>query len=113
MSIESPGATPRSRGALRGATRLFNPLVLLLAGTRFLPLYGVIEHHGRRSGKTFRTPVVVRPTVRRLRRADALGRGHRLVPQRARGRRMRHPLERPRLPAGAARAHRRPGRGRS
>jgi deazaflavin-dependent oxidoreductase (nitroreductase family) len=33
-----------------------------LAGTRFLPLYGVIEHRGRRSGKLFRTPVVVQPT---------------------------------------------------
>ena len=27
-----------------------------------MPLYGVIEHHGRRSGKTYHTPVVVRPT---------------------------------------------------
>jgi deazaflavin-dependent oxidoreductase (nitroreductase family) len=33
-----------------------------LAGTRFFPLYGVLEHRGRRSGKVFRTPVVVRPT---------------------------------------------------
>jgi deazaflavin-dependent oxidoreductase (nitroreductase family) len=37
-------------------------LALLLAGTRFLPLYGVIEHRGRHTGKPFRTPVVVRPT---------------------------------------------------
>jgi deazaflavin-dependent oxidoreductase (nitroreductase family) len=44
------------------ATRAFNRLVLLLAGTRFLPLYGVITHRGRRSGKVYRTPVVVRPT---------------------------------------------------
>jgi len=43
------------------ATRLFNPISMLLAGTRFLPLYGVLEHRGRRSGKIFRTPVVVRP----------------------------------------------------
>jgi deazaflavin-dependent oxidoreductase (nitroreductase family) len=35
---------------------------MLLAGTRLLPLYGVIHHRGRRSGKAFRTPVVVRPT---------------------------------------------------
>ena len=35
---------------------------MLLAGTRIFPLYGVIEHRGRRSGKLFRTPVVVRPT---------------------------------------------------
>jgi deazaflavin-dependent oxidoreductase (nitroreductase family) len=33
-----------------------------LAGTPFLPLYGVIEHRGRRTGTPFRTPVVVRPT---------------------------------------------------
>ena len=45
------------------ATRLFNPLARLRAGTRILRLYGVLEHRGRRSGKLFRTPVVVRPTV--------------------------------------------------
>jgi deazaflavin-dependent oxidoreductase (nitroreductase family) len=45
------------------ASRLFNPLALSLAGTRLLPLYGVVEHRGRRSGKTYRTPVVVRPTA--------------------------------------------------
>jgi deazaflavin-dependent oxidoreductase (nitroreductase family) len=45
-----------------GAARLVNPLVSKLAGTRLLPLYGVIAHHGRRSGKLFHTPVVVRPT---------------------------------------------------
>jgi deazaflavin-dependent oxidoreductase (nitroreductase family) len=37
-------------------------VVLLLAGTRVLPLYGVLKHRGRRSGKAFGTPVVVRPT---------------------------------------------------
>jgi deazaflavin-dependent oxidoreductase (nitroreductase family) len=41
---------------------LFNPVAMLLAGTRVFPLYGVLEHRGRRSGKVFRTPVVVRPT---------------------------------------------------
>jgi deazaflavin-dependent oxidoreductase (nitroreductase family) len=40
--------------------RLVNPLVLKLAGTRKFSLYGVIEHRGRRSGKVYRTPVVVR-----------------------------------------------------
>jgi deazaflavin-dependent oxidoreductase (nitroreductase family) len=53
---------PRSYAAVRTAARVLNPLVLSLAGTRLLPLYGVIEHHGRRSGKAYRTPVVVRPT---------------------------------------------------
>ena len=62
MSIANTASTPRAKSKMLGATRLFNPLVLRLAGTRLLPLYGVIEHRGRRSGKAFRTPVVVRPT---------------------------------------------------
>jgi deazaflavin-dependent oxidoreductase (nitroreductase family) len=53
--------TPAPRPVLNLA-RLFNRIVLLLAGTRLMPLYGVITHRGRRSGKIFRTPVVVRPT---------------------------------------------------
>jgi deazaflavin-dependent oxidoreductase (nitroreductase family) len=53
--------TTRQTGVLNLA-RLVNPLVLLLAGTRLLPLYGVLQHQGRRSGKLFSTPVVVRPT---------------------------------------------------
>jgi deazaflavin-dependent oxidoreductase (nitroreductase family) len=48
-------------GFLR-ATKVFNKLVLPLAGTRVMPLYGILEHRGRRSGKTYRTPVVVRST---------------------------------------------------
>ena len=63
MSISRSSSSPRlGRSLLRSAIRPFNRLVLLLAGTRFLPLYGVITHHGRRSGKLYRTPVVVRPT---------------------------------------------------
>jgi deazaflavin-dependent oxidoreductase (nitroreductase family) len=61
MSTPTTVSKPRSRAALLGATRLFNPVVLLLAGTPLLPLYGVLQHRGRRSGKAFRTPVVVRP----------------------------------------------------
>lgn len=51
----------RRNGLVRALTPIFNPVAMLLAGTRLLPLYGVIEHRGRRSGKLFRTPVVVRP----------------------------------------------------
>jgi deazaflavin-dependent oxidoreductase (nitroreductase family) len=53
----------RSRAAPRLGTRLFNPIALRLAGTRLLPLWAVLEHRGRRTGKSFRTPIVVRPTV--------------------------------------------------
>ena len=51
-----PPAAPRT------AIRLFNPIALRLAGTRLLPLWAIIEHRGRRTGKPFRTPVVVRRT---------------------------------------------------
>jgi hydroxylaminobenzene mutase len=61
LRIVAP-STPRSHYAVRSAARVFNPLVLSVAGTRLLPLYGIIEHHGRRSGTAYRTPVVVRPT---------------------------------------------------
>jgi deazaflavin-dependent oxidoreductase (nitroreductase family) len=45
-----------------GMARFVNLLVLKLAGRRLLPLYGVIEHRGRRSGKAYRTPVYMEPT---------------------------------------------------
>jgi deazaflavin-dependent oxidoreductase (nitroreductase family) len=67
MSTASTASSPTTggggaRGAVRLSTRVFNPVAMLLAGTPLLPLYGVISHRGRRSGKLFRTPVVVRPT---------------------------------------------------
>ena len=46
-----------------GPARVFNWLVLRFAGTRYFPLYGVVEHRGRRSGRSFHTPVVVRPVA--------------------------------------------------
>jgi deazaflavin-dependent oxidoreductase (nitroreductase family) len=62
MSVAQPVSSQPPRRAMLGATRMFNRFSMLLAGTRLLPLYGVLVHRGRRSGKTFRTPVVVRPT---------------------------------------------------
>jgi deazaflavin-dependent oxidoreductase (nitroreductase family) len=62
MTTQSLTSNRKPRNAMFAATRIFNPLVMRLAGTRLLPLYGVITHRGRRSGKLFHTPVVVRPT---------------------------------------------------
>jgi deazaflavin-dependent oxidoreductase (nitroreductase family) len=36
--------------------------MLSLAGSRHLPMLAVVHHRGRRSGRTYRTPVVARPT---------------------------------------------------
>ncbi len=62
LTVARPGPGRRTHPAPVRAARLVNPLVLRLAGTRLLPLCGVLEHRGRRSGRLFRTPVVVRPT---------------------------------------------------
>jgi len=58
----APSSHAHPPAAPRAAIRLFNALAMRLAGTRLLPLWAVIQHRGRRSGKTFRTPVVVRAT---------------------------------------------------
>ena len=55
-------ASAHRRSPLQALTRLFNPLTMRLAGTRIFPLYGVMQHRGRRSGRLFRTPVVVKAT---------------------------------------------------
>jgi deazaflavin-dependent oxidoreductase (nitroreductase family) len=62
MTMQNTAAQPRPHNAMFSAARVINPAIMLLAGTRIFPLYGVIHHRGRRSGKQFRTPVVVRPT---------------------------------------------------
>jgi deazaflavin-dependent oxidoreductase (nitroreductase family) len=49
--------------SLRAGTRLFNPLTLALAGSRHLPLFAVVHHRGRRSGRSYTTPVGARRTT--------------------------------------------------
>jgi deazaflavin-dependent oxidoreductase (nitroreductase family) len=47
---------------LRVGTRHLNPLMLSLAESR-LSMLAVIHHRGRRSGRSYATPVSARPTV--------------------------------------------------
>jgi deazaflavin-dependent oxidoreductase (nitroreductase family) len=48
--------------ALRGiAGRPVNAFVVRFAGSRYLQRYGVVHHQGRRSGRAYTTPVIVRP----------------------------------------------------
>ena len=40
-----------------------NAFVLRFAGSRSLRLHGVVQHRGRRSGRDYATPVIMRPTA--------------------------------------------------
>ena len=67
--VESPkpqAASIINRAAhalLRAGTRRLNPLMLSLAGSRRLPMLAVIHHRGRRSGRSYTTPLSARPTA--------------------------------------------------
>jgi deazaflavin-dependent oxidoreductase (nitroreductase family) len=64
---QSQGATrlgqapkPRFGGVLWRVARAFNPIMLPLAGKRWNPIFAVLEHRGRRSGRGYATPVAAR-----------------------------------------------------
>ncbi len=52
---------PKGRRVFRFMARLFNPLVLRIAGNRWMPLVGVVHHRGHRTGKAYTTPLAMRP----------------------------------------------------
>ncbi len=49
----------RLQGLRQFATHILNPVVVKFAGARFSP-FAAVCHTGRRSGKEYRTPIVVR-----------------------------------------------------
>jgi deazaflavin-dependent oxidoreductase (nitroreductase family) len=55
---------PGARRVIRLAARLINPLTLLVAGRRWMPIVGVLHHVGRRSGRAYATPLGMRPLGR-------------------------------------------------
>lgn len=58
-------STPPSTFArlMRRLGRSTAPITRPLAGRRFFPLWAVVHHRGRRSGRAFATPVAIRTTV--------------------------------------------------
>ena len=52
---------PRARRLIRAVARVVNPLVLRIAGRRHMPIVGIVHHRGRKSGRTYATPLGVRP----------------------------------------------------
>jgi deazaflavin-dependent oxidoreductase (nitroreductase family) len=53
---------PRRSLPVRAIARPFGPIANRVAGTRIFPLWGIVRHTGRTSGKPYATPVVARPT---------------------------------------------------
>ena len=53
----------RGKGPPRWAVRASEPLARALAGRRWMPLWRIIHHHGRRSGTAYATPIALVPTV--------------------------------------------------
>ena len=65
-TIPSPdfvAGRPRRSAPIRAIARPFGPIARRMAGTRVFPLWGIVRHTGRTSGKLYATPVVVRPTA--------------------------------------------------
>jgi EmrB/QacA subfamily drug resistance transporter/deazaflavin-dependent oxidoreductase (nitroreductase family) len=52
---------PRARRVVRSAARVVNPLVLFVAGRRWMPVVGILYHRGRRTGREYATPIGMRP----------------------------------------------------
>src|SRR5204862_644672 len=61
-ALEASSATKTERplaGRIFGIfTPVLNRLVTRIAGRRYVPLYVLLRHRGRRSGRTYATPVV-------------------------------------------------------
>ena len=51
---------PHTRRVVRSVARLVNPLVIWIAGRRWMPILGVLHHRGRRSGRMYQTPLGMR-----------------------------------------------------
>jgi len=52
---------PRTQRVVRFAARFVNPAVMLIAGRRWMPVLGILRHVGRRSGRSYATPLGMRP----------------------------------------------------
>lgn len=56
----SSRATALRRRFFGPLTRLLNPRIVRIAGTARLPIFGIVQHRGRRSGRMHATPLGVR-----------------------------------------------------
>jgi deazaflavin-dependent oxidoreductase (nitroreductase family) len=59
-SIGPATSEPRFGGVLWRSARLTSPLMIGLAGRRWNPIFSIVEHVGRRSGRTYTAPIAAR-----------------------------------------------------
>ena len=71
----TPARSPRLGGLLMRAARRTSGLMRPLAGKRWNPIFSVVRHTGRRSGRAFETPVAARRVADGFVLALAFGRG--------------------------------------
>ncbi|MGO4103719.1 nitroreductase family deazaflavin-dependent oxidoreductase [Leifsonia sp. YAF41] len=57
------GESSRAEGPPRWAVRASEPFARALAGRRWVPLWAIVHHRGRRSGTLYATPIALVPTV--------------------------------------------------
>ena len=56
----APAPAPRFGGILWRIARFTSPVTMPLAGKRWNPIFAVVEHRGRRTGRIYATPVAAR-----------------------------------------------------
>ena len=49
---------PRLSGPIRRLAKPFGPIARPIAGTRWFPLWAIVRHTGRTTGKAYATPIV-------------------------------------------------------
>jgi deazaflavin-dependent oxidoreductase (nitroreductase family) len=61
-AAEQPAAPPAPRfgGVLWRIARFTSPVTMPLAGKRWNPIFAVVEHRGRKTGRPYATPVAAR-----------------------------------------------------
>ena len=47
---------------LKALTKVFNPLAMPIASLGLISIWGIVRHSGRRSGKTYATPIALMAT---------------------------------------------------
>lgn len=64
-TVVAPASPQEGAGGrlVRALARRVNPRLLRLAGSGAIPIWAVIRHRGRRSGRVYDTPIALRPTA--------------------------------------------------